>query len=319
VAAARPAKLIMLGHGENSLFDVQSQMRDAFPPLPLEVVIADVRNRERLLDIFQLHRPQIVFHAAAHKHVPLMEDNPVEAISNNVTGTRTVVEAALAGGVQRFVMISTDKAVAPTNIMGASKRLAEAGVRHAATRHAAKFAVVRFGNVLGSRGSVVPSFKRQIERGGPITVTHPDMRRFFMTIPEAVHLVLQAGGIGQGGELFVLDMGVPVRIVDLAQDLIALSGFKPDEIPIVFTGVRPGEKLEEVLWEEGAQVEATVCPSVLRVRESELCPDDEVPRMLDSVARAAATGDRFQIEAEVAHWIPSYLPASMGQWHFDRP
>src|SRR5439155_1224210 len=166
------------------------------------------------------------------KHVPLMEDNPQEAISNNVIGTRNIVEASLALGVERFVMISTDKAVAPTNIMGASKRLAEAVVRHAAGG-ASKFAVVRFGNVLGSRGSVVPFFKRQIERGGPVTVTHPEMRRFFMTIPEAVHLVLQAGGIGRGGELFVLDMGAPVRIVDLAQDMIALSGFKPDEIPMV--------------------------------------------------------------------------------------
>jgi len=194
--------------------------------------------------------------------------------------------------------------------MGASKRIAESIVRNAAVRQGAAFVVVRFGNVLGSRGSVVPFFKRQIEQGGPITVTHPEMRRFFMTIPEAVHLVLQAGGLGRGAELFVLDMGAPVRIVDLAQDLITLSGFKPADIPIVFTGVRPGEKLEEALWEEGATVEPTVCPNVLRVTESELCPGRDVEVMIDRLVQAASTGDRLHIEAELARWISTYVPAS---------
>ena len=314
VAAARPARLIMLGHGENSLFEARNQMLQAFPHLDVDVALTDVRDRARLTALLGRFRPHVVFHAAAHKHVPLMEDNPQEAVTNNVIGTRNVVEAALEVGVERLVMISTDKAAAPTTIMGASKRLAETIVRHAGDRTAAKFAVVRFGNVLGSRGSVVPVFKRQIERGGPVTVTHPEMRRFFMTIPEAVHLVLQAGGIGRGGDLFVLDMGAPVRIVDLAQDLIALSGFKPGEIPIVFTGIRLGEKLDEILSEPGAVIEATECPSVLRVTEPRLCSPGDVPFMVDSMAATAATGDRIHIEAELARWIPSYVPSSVGQW-----
>ena len=310
VAASRPLRLILLGHGENSLFDAQIHLRQAFPDLALDVVIADVRDRSRLMMLFDRFRPRVVLHAAAHKHVPLMEDNPEEAISNNILGTRNIVDASLAVGVGRLVMISTDKAVSPSSLMGASKRVAESIVRTAAMREGAAFVVVRFGNVLGSRGSVVPFFKRQIEQGGPITVTHPEMRRFFMTIPEAVHLVLQAGGIGRGAELFVLDMGAPVRIVDLAQDLITLSGFKPEDIPIVFTGVRPGEKLEEALWEQGATVEPTVCPNVLRVTESELCPDRDVDVMVDSLVQAASTGDRLHVEAELARWISTYVPAS---------
>lgn len=310
VAASRPSRLILLGHGENSLFDAQTHLRQAFPDLALDVAVADVRDRARLMMLFDRFRPRVVLHAAAHKHVPLMEDNPEEAISNNILGTRNIVDASLAVGVGRLVMISTDKAVSPSSLMGASKRIAESIVRTAAIRRDAAFMVVRFGNVLGSRGSVVPFFKRQIEQGGPVTVTHPEMRRFFMTIPEAVHLVLQAGGIGRGAELFVLDMGAPVRIVDLAQDLITLSGFKPEDIPIVFTGVRPGEKLEEALWEQGATVEPTVCPNVLRVTESELCPDREVEVMIDSLVQAASTGERLHVEAELAHWISTYVPAS---------
>lgn len=314
VAASRPSRLILLGHGENSLFDAQIRLRHAFPDLALDVAVADVRDRARLMMLFERFRPRVVLHAAAHKHVPLMEDNPEEAISNNVVGTRNIVDAALAVGVGRLVMISTDKAVAPSSLMGASKRVAESIVRTAAMREGAAFMVVRFGNVLGSRGSVVPFFKQQIEQGGPITVTHPEMRRFFMTIPEAVHLVLQAGGLGQGAELFVLDMGIPVRIVDLARDLITLSGFKAEDIPIVFTGVRPGEKLEESLWEDGSTVEPTVCPSVLRVAEPALCPDRDIQAMIDSLVRAAATGDRLHVEAELARWISTYVPSSVGQW-----
>jgi FlaA1/EpsC-like NDP-sugar epimerase len=310
VAAARPSRLILLGHGENSLFDTQISLRETFPKLPLDVAVADVRDRERLMKLFQRFRPRVVLHAAAHKHVPLMEDNPEEAISNNILGTRNVVDASLAVNVARLVMISTDKAVAPSSLMGASKRVAESIVRTAARRHGAAFLVVRFGNVLGSRGSVVPFFKQQIEQGGPVTVTHPEMRRFFMTIPEAVHLVLQAGGLGRGGELFVLDMGAPVRIVDLAQDLISLSGFKPEDIPIVFTGVRPGEKLEEALWEDGATVDPTACSSVLRVTEAELCGSHEVEAMIDSFVEIASGGDPLHIEAELARWIPTYVPAS---------
>jgi FlaA1/EpsC-like NDP-sugar epimerase len=316
VAASRPSRLILLGHGENSLFDAQVHLRQAFPDLALDVAVADVRDRARLMMLFDRFRPRVVLHAAAHKHVPLMEDNPEEAISNNILGTRNIVDAALSVRVGRLVMISTDKAVSPSSLMGASKRIAESIVRTAAVRHGAAFMVVRFGNVLGSRGSVVPFFKRQIDQGGPVTVTHPDMRRFFMTIAEAVHLVLQAGGIGRGGELFVLDMGAPVRIVDLARDLITLSGFKPEDIAIEFTGIRAGEKLEEALWEEGARVEATACPNVLRVTEPEVCPERTVGVMIDSLVQAASTGDRMHVEAELTRWIATYVPASAMGRHF---
>jgi FlaA1/EpsC-like NDP-sugar epimerase len=250
----------------------------------------------------------VVFHAAAHKHVPLLEDNVEEAITNNVRGTKNVVDAALAVGVKRLVMISTDKAASPVNVMGASKRLAEMCVRNAARTHGVSYVVVRFGNVLGSRGRVVPYFKRQIDRGGPVTVTHPEMRRFFMTIPEAVHLVLQAGGIGKGGELYVLDMGEPVKIVDLARDLISLSGLSEQEIPIVFSGIRPGEKLDERLWEDGSDVSPTGCEGILRVVEPHTDGAGQVDQMIAALTRACDAGDRLEIEAELARWIPSYVP-----------
>jgi FlaA1/EpsC-like NDP-sugar epimerase len=308
VAAAGPARIVLVGHGENSLFDAQNDLRDAFPSLPIHAVIADVRNRQRLDAIFRRFRPAVVFHAAAHKHVPLLEDNVEEAISNNVRGTKNVVDAALAIGVKRLVMISTDKAASPVNVMGASKRLAEMCVRDAAARHGVSYVVVRFGNVLGSRGSVVPFFKRQIERGGPVTVTHPDMTRFFMTIPEAVHLVLQAGGLGLGGELYVLDMGQPVRIVDLARDLITLSGLTEDDIPIVFSGIRPGEKLDERLWEDGSDISQTACEGIMRVVEPTTGAMGAIDRMIESLTAACLSGDRLEIEAELARWIPSYVP-----------
>lgn len=310
VASHRPSKLILLGHGENSLFNAQTTLTNSFAGLSIQVVVADIRDRERIHKVFEQVRPSAVFHCAAHKHVPLMEDNPEEAVSNNILGTRNIVDASLAAGVKRLVMISTDKAVSPSCLMGASKRMAETVVRTAARKHGAAFMVVRFGNVLGSRGSVVPAFKRQIEMGGPITVTHPDMRRFFMTIPEAVHLVLQAGGIGRGGELFVLDMGEPVRIVDLAKDLISLSGYEPDEIPITFTGVRPGEKLEEELWEQGATVKPTSCENVLSVDEPPLMPDGDLDAAIARIAAAAELGHRIQIEAELARSIKTYVPSS---------
>jgi FlaA1/EpsC-like NDP-sugar epimerase len=308
VAAARPARIVLVGHGENSLFDAQNDLREAHPELPIDAVIADVRNRPRLDSVFRRFRPSVVFHAAAHKHVPLLEDNVEEAITNNIRGTQNVVDAALAAGVTRLVMISTDKAASPVNVMGASKRLAEMCVRDAAARHGVSYVVVRFGNVLGSRGSVVPFFKRQIARGGPITVTHPDMTRFFMTIPEAVHLVLQAGGMGRGGELYVLDMGQPVRIVDLAKDLITLSGLTEDDIPIVFSGIRPGEKLDERLWEEGSEISQTGLEGILRVVEPTTGAMGQIDRMVESLTGACAGGDRLEIEAELARWIPTYVP-----------
>nr|MDQ3082966.1 polysaccharide biosynthesis protein [Gemmatimonadota bacterium] len=239
LARLAPNRLILLGHGENSIFDIFQELSLSFPDIDITPVIADVRDRQRIAHIFQLYRPHAVFHAAAHKHVPLMEDNVLEAVTNNVAGTRNVVDAAVEANVQHFVLISTDKAVRPTSVMGATKRIAEQLVQHAASKHHRNFVSVRFGNVLGSRGSVVPTFLRQIRAGGPVTVTHPEMRRYFMTIPEAVQLVLQAGALGRGGEVFVLDMGEQIRVVDIATDLIRLSGLEVGaDIEIKFTGVR---------------------------------------------------------------------------------
>ena len=237
---------------ENSTYDIQNELRAKYPELKLNVLIASVRNTNRMNAIFESCRPDIIYHAAAHKHVPLMEDSPNEAIKNNVLGTWKMVQAADFYQVKRFVMISTDKAVNPTNIMGASKRICEMIIQTYNKRSNTEYVAVRFGNVLGSNGSVIPLFKKQIERGGPVTVTHPDIIRYFMTIPEAVSLVLQAGAYAKGGEIFILDMGEPVKIVDLAKNLILLSGHKPGEdIQIEFTGLRPGEKLyEEMLMDE---------------------------------------------------------------------
>ena len=256
VASHNPKQLVIVDIYENTTYDVQNELKKNFPELDLVVLIASVRNTKRVDQIFQKYRPDIVYHAAAHKHVPLMEDSPNEAIKNNVLGTWKIVQAADRWKVKRFVMISTDKAVNPTNIMGASKRLCEMIIQTYDRISETSFVAVRFGNVLGSNGSVIPLFKKQIADGGPVTVTHPDIIRYFMTIPEAVSLVLQAGAYAKGGEIFVLDMGEPVRILDLAKNLILLSGHKPGEdIEIVFTGLRPGEKLyEEMLMkEEGMQ------------------------------------------------------------------
>ena len=307
VAHAEPARLVLLGHGENSIFDVEQLVRRQYPDVPVTSIIADVRDAQRIESVFVRYQPDVVLHAAAHKHVPLMEDNIVEAITNNVFGTHIVASAALRHGTQRFVLISTDKAVAPASIMGASKRVAEMVVRGFAGRGGTAFMVVRFGNVLGSRGSVVPLFKSQIERGGPVTVTDPEMKRFFMTIPEAVNLVLRAGGLGAGGELFVLNMGRPVRIRDLAEDLIKLSGYTLAEIPIVFTRLRPGEKLEETLWEDDARVEPTREPDILCVTEPAASPES-LPALLDAFKRAVESGDRLSIEAALAQTISSFVP-----------
>ncbi len=252
IAPFNPGELLLLGHGENSIYCIEHELRNSFTGIRIETIIADIQDRQRIREVFETYRPAVVFHAAAHKHVPLMERNPVEAVKNNVFGTRNVAESAHEYGAARFVMISTDKAVNPTSIMGVTKRVAELFVQGLARISQTKFVAVRFGNVLGSRGSVVPLFKRQIREGGPVTVTHPDMIRYFMTIPEAVQLVIQAGAFAKGGEVFVLDMGKPVRIANLARDLIRLSGLEPDEdIAIIYTGIRPGEKLfEEILTNE---------------------------------------------------------------------
>ena len=252
VAEHNPKRLVIVDIYENTTYDIQNELRATYPNLDLTVLIASVRNTKRIDLIFQKYRPDIVYHAAAHKHVPLMEDSPNEAVKNNVLGTLKVVQAADRWKVKRFVMISTDKAVNPTNIMGATKRICEMIIQTYNNRSKTEFVAVRFGNVLGSNGSVIPLFKRQIEQGGPVTVTHPEIIRYFMTIPEAVSLVLQAGAYAKGGEIFVLDMGEPVKILDLAKNLIRLSGYEPgEEIKIEFTGLRPGEKLyEELLMEE---------------------------------------------------------------------
>lgn len=256
VAEHHPRMLVLVDIYENTTYDIQNELKNKYPELNLVVLIASVRNTKRMDMIFETYRPDIVYHAAAHKHVPLMEDSPNEAVKNNVLGTWKVVQAADKWKVKRFVMISTDKAVNPTNIMGATKRICEMIIQTYNTRSKTEFVAVRFGNVLGSNGSVIPLFKKQIEQGGPVTVTHPDIIRYFMTIPEAVSLVLQAGAYAKGGEIFVLDMGEPVKIADLARNLILLSGHKPDEdIQIVYTGLRPGEKLYEemLMHEEGLQ------------------------------------------------------------------
>ncbi len=257
VAAHDPKQLIIVDIYENNAYDIQQELRMKYPELNLTVLIASVRSSTRMNSIFKTYRPQIVYHAAAHKHVPLMEDSPNEAIKNNVLGTLKTVTAADLYGAERFVLISTDKAVNPTNIMGASKRICEMIIQTYNKRSKTEFVAVRFGNVLGSNGSVIPLFKKQIAEGGPVTVTHPDIIRYFMTIPEAVSLVLQAGAYAKGGEIFVLDMGQPVRILELAENLIRLSGFKPyEDIDIKFTGLRPGEKLyEELLMEEEGLME----------------------------------------------------------------
>ncbi|MBD3920246.1 polysaccharide biosynthesis protein [Paenibacillus sp. PR3] len=252
IAPFAPDRLLLLGHGENSIYSIEMEMRALFPTLPIETVIADVQDRERIEEVFQAYRPEVVFHAAAHKHVPLMERNPAEAIKNNVLGTKNVSECADIYGAERFVLISTDKAVNPTSVMGTTKRIAEMFIQSLDKHSKTKFVAVRFGNVLGSRGSVIPRFKDQIAKGGPVTVTHPEMVRYFMTIPEAVQLVIQAGAFAKGGEVFILDMGKPVKIYDLAVDLIRLSGYEPNvDIDIRFSGIREGEKLyEELLTSE---------------------------------------------------------------------
>ncbi|MFA2832076.1 polysaccharide biosynthesis protein [Bacillus paranthracis] len=249
----KPAKIVLLGHGENSIYNIEMEMRVTYKDIvEITTEIADIQDRHKIFEIMKNHQPYIVYHAAAHKHVPLMERNPEEAVKNNIFGTKNVAEAADTFKVNTFVMVSTDKAVNPTNVMGATKRFAEMLVQHmASVSTGTRFVAVRFGNVLGSRGSVIPLFKKQIQKGGPVTVTHPDMIRYFMTIPEASRLVIQAGTLARGGELFVLDMGDPVKIVDLAKNLITLSGYSIEEIGIEFTGLRPGEKMYEELLNEG--------------------------------------------------------------------
>jgi FlaA1/EpsC-like NDP-sugar epimerase len=307
-----PKRILLAGHGENSIFDILHELEGSAPGVDFVPVIMDVRDRDRLSRVFDQWDPIVVFHAAAHKHVPMMECNVAEAVTNNVLGTRNVVEAAVRGRVKQLVLISTDKAVRPASVMGATKRVAEQIVQLAAEQSGRNFVAVRFGNVLGSRGSVVPTFLKQIAAGGPLTVTHPEMRRYFMTIPEAVQLVLQAGALGRGGEVFVLDMGEPVKIADLAADLIRLSGKEVGtDIEIRYSGSRPGEKLYEELFFGAEHATPTGHPKVLRVRNREL--PEGVAELVDELVGAAQDGGPDDnLRMILKRLVPGYDPRNAG-------
>ncbi|WP_281863041.1 polysaccharide biosynthesis protein [Planomicrobium okeanokoites] len=315
----KPSSILLLGHGENSIYTIDRELRAKIPKnIKLVPIIADVQDRQRIFDIIESYKPDVIYHAAAHKHVPLMEGNPFEAVKNNIWGTKNVAEAADAFGVGKFVLISTDKAVNPPNIMGATKRFAEMVVQNLAIKSDTTFAAVRFGNVLGSRGSVVPLFREQIANGGPVTITDPEMTRYFMTIPEASRLVIQAGLLASGGEVFVLDMGKPVKIVDLARNMIRLSGYEENEIKIQFTGMRPGEKLYEELLDASEIQSEKVYPKIYigkatPVSEIELnailgqlpeMTEQEVKDKLLSLANRKAQNAEENLDAAEEQWNP---------------
>jgi FlaA1/EpsC-like NDP-sugar epimerase len=303
---------------ENTVFELANEMNQAFPTVEFETVIASVRDKQRLRQVFEKYRPHVVFHAAAHKHVPLMEQNPKEALVNNILGSKNMMELSEEYLVTKFVMISTDKAVNPTNVMGATKRMAEM-ILQEKSRGSSKtsFSAVRFGNVLGSNGSVIPIFRKQIENGGPVTVTHPDITRYFMTIPEAVQLVIQTGAMAQGGEIFVLDMGEPVRIMDLAENVIRLSGYVPEvDIDIVVTGLRPGEKLYEelLLAEEGIEKTAhdkiyVGHPLEAKVELKEMLKKDQA---LEEALKELLCGPEEDIRNWLQEMVPNYVPNGNG-------
>jgi FlaA1/EpsC-like NDP-sugar epimerase len=319
-----PARLVLLDRAENALFEIDRELNHRWVGADVVPVVADICDAPRIAQIFETHRPHVVFHAAAHKHVPMMELNPGEAIKNNVFGTKTVADAALASGAGAFVMVSTDKAVNPSSVMGATKRVAELYVQSLNARSTGvspvpsrkngrdarattRFLAVRFGNVLGSSGSVVPIFQKQIDAGGPVTITHPDMQRYFMLIPEASQLVMQAGAIGQGGEIFVLDMGEPVKILDLALELVRRRGLEPGrDIDIEFTGIRPGEKLFEELAADDEQTRPTAHP-MIRVWELPKASGQQMKRMLELLGQAAS-GSRDQILYALSRCVPEYRP-----------
>ena len=315
-----PQRILLLERAENALFEIDRELRHSWVGADIRPYIADLCDARRIEQIFESERPQVVFHAAAHKHVPLMEHNPCEAIKNNVFGTRIVADAAMNHGAAAFVMVSTDKAVNPSSVMGATKRFAElyvqslnqelsgpAPAERSAAHPRTRFVAVRFGNVLGSSGSVVPIFQRQIEAGGPVTVTHPDMKRYFMTIPEASQLVMQAGAVAQGGEIFVLDMGHPIRILDLAEELIRRNELRPHEdIEIRFTGIRPGEKLYEELACDNEQTRPTSHPKI-HVWQLPPASRQEVSRGLELLSRAAQRTAADAIDA-LAACVPEFQP-----------
>ncbi len=308
IAQYRPESLILFEQYENSLHALLLELRAAFPGVGVLPVVGDVTMSDRVSEVFRQTGPDLVFHAAAHKHVPLMELNPKEAVRNNILGTRVVAEAALKNGVDRFVLISTDKAVNPSSVMGVTKRIAEHVVQGFSHKGMTKFTVVRFGNVLGSNGSVVPLFAEQIRKGGPVTVTDPGIKRFFMTIPEAVQLVLQASVMGQGGEVFVLDMGEQIRIADLARNMIVLSGLVPEkDIAITYTGLRLGEKLYEELFEAGEEVASTSHPKINRAIGTPL-PAGEVDRWMEELSNKLSGNDDDELLQDLKRLVPSFQP-----------
>ena len=310
-----PAEMILVGHGENSIFKAEKELKEQrLPGLAVQSVIADIRDIDRMAQVFGTYQPQVVFHAAAHKHVGLMENNVPDAVTNNVLGTRNLVDLADRNGVDRFVLVSSDKAVNPTSVMGVTKRIAELLVRDAAIGSRCAFLTVRFGNVLGSRGSVVPIFRHQIEMGGPVMVTHPDVKRFFMTIPEAVQLVLQAGAMGEGGEVFVLDMGEQIKVADIARELIRLSGLEEDkDIAICYTGLLPGEKMSEELFYAEETAEGTLQEKILVHRNGK--NDDAVARQdrplrvdVETLIAAAQQGDNVIVFRLLRKIVPQFNP-----------
>ncbi len=314
IARVRPRLLVLVDHAEDNLFEVDREMVSEWHFSRVESVLADCKEPDRMLEVMQRFKPEVVFHAAAYKHVPLMEGNPLEAIRNNAIATRVTAETAAVAGTERFVLISTDKAVDPRTVMGASKAMAEWVVASAGQRYPeTRFVAVRFGNVLGSSGSVVPIFRRQIERGGPVTVTHPEMTRYFMTIPEAVQLVIRAGDLGDAhGDVFVLEMGEPVRIVDLARNMIRLAGYEPDtDIAIEFTAPRPGEQLHERLLAEGEHSEPTVAPRINRAVKSEPIDSDDVEEMLSRLTALIGSGDETDLAQQVIEIVSGQPPATL--------
>jgi FlaA1/EpsC-like NDP-sugar epimerase len=312
VSRFNPARVILFDNAESPLFNIHRELSEKFPELHHTAIIGDIRDRARVEGIFDEMLPQVVFHAAAYKHVPLMEHNPAEAANNNVRGTRVLAEVADLFQVESFVMVSTDKAVNPTNVMGASKRAAELVVQSQARLSKTRFVTTRFGNVLGSAGSVVPIFKEQIARGGPVVVTHPEVTRFFMTIPEATQLVLQAGSMGEGSEIYLFDMGQPVRIVDLAEELIRLSGFRPHEdIEIKFSGLRPGEKLYEELLMEGEGLRPTSHEKIMVARAIEV-DRERLLTQLEELYQLQRVIDQPGVIAKLREMVPEFKPEKAG-------
>ena len=303
----KPKLLLLIEQAENPLFHIENELKASYPNVTMKSVICNITDAARVNELFERYKPQVVIHAAAHKHVPLMELNPGEAVKNNIIGTKLIADAADRFGCTNFVMISTDKAVNPTSIMGSSKRVAEMYIQDLNRTSNTHFVTVRFGNVLGSNGSVVPIFKKQIEQGGPVTVTHPDMKRYFMTIPEASQLVLQAATMGQGGEIFVLDMGEPVKIVDLARELITLSGFRPGEdIEITFSGIRPGEKLFEELSIKGENMQTTRHPKI-SIWKNIPMDRDNLRAGMNELINIAKTQDHQLIIKKIKELVPEYI------------